>query len=195
MKITQGIKVITCPASGNCSRKGRPSQANRRPKDQGRSPSRPKKHKTTGTGDLFRARRHQIINMRRELVQLAGKVRLALHRRRDCATRRCTATMVGLEDTVCDRGFLLMHILAWMIAGTKFATAGSCRSPRQAGRAEETGHARRHLLSRHALAGIGGSPPFAGNCSFLSGAIFPHAGLGKFRPYGVRAARAAARHG
>jgi IS5 family transposase len=35
---------------------------------------RPKKHKTTGSGDLFRARLDQIINMKHELVQLAGKV-------------------------------------------------------------------------------------------------------------------------
>jgi hypothetical protein len=33
---------------------------------------RPKKHETTGSGDLFRARLDQIINMRHELVQLAG---------------------------------------------------------------------------------------------------------------------------
>jgi hypothetical protein len=35
---------------------------------------RPKKHKTTGSGDLFRARLDQIINMKHELVQLADKV-------------------------------------------------------------------------------------------------------------------------
>src|SRR3984893_1247588 len=35
---------------------------------------RPKKHETTGSGDLFRARLHQIINVRHELVQLAGKI-------------------------------------------------------------------------------------------------------------------------
>jgi len=35
---------------------------------------RPKKHETTGSGDLFRARLDQIINMKHELVQLAGKV-------------------------------------------------------------------------------------------------------------------------
>jgi len=34
---------------------------------------RPKKHETTGSGDLFRARVKQIINMKHELVQLAGK--------------------------------------------------------------------------------------------------------------------------
>ena len=34
---------------------------------------RPKKHRTTGSGDLFRARLDQIINMKHELVQLAGK--------------------------------------------------------------------------------------------------------------------------
>jgi hypothetical protein len=35
---------------------------------------RPKKHETTGSGDLFRARLEQIINMRHELVQLASRV-------------------------------------------------------------------------------------------------------------------------
>jgi transposase, IS5 family len=35
---------------------------------------RPKKHETTGEGDLFRARLDQIINMKNELVQLAGKL-------------------------------------------------------------------------------------------------------------------------
>ena len=35
---------------------------------------RPKKPKTTGEGDLFRARLEQIINMKHELVQLAGKI-------------------------------------------------------------------------------------------------------------------------
>ena len=35
---------------------------------------RPQKHRTTGSGDLFRARLDQIINMKHELVQLAGKV-------------------------------------------------------------------------------------------------------------------------
>ena len=35
---------------------------------------RPKKHRTTGSGDLFRARLDQIINMKHELVLLAGKI-------------------------------------------------------------------------------------------------------------------------
>ena len=35
---------------------------------------RPKKHRTTGSGDLFRAKLDRIINMKHELVQLAGKV-------------------------------------------------------------------------------------------------------------------------
>ena len=35
---------------------------------------RPKKHETTGSGDLFRARLDRIINMRHELVQLAAKI-------------------------------------------------------------------------------------------------------------------------
>jgi len=35
---------------------------------------RPKQHETTGSGDLFRARLDQIINLKHELVQLAGKI-------------------------------------------------------------------------------------------------------------------------
>ena len=35
---------------------------------------RPKKHETTNANDLFRARLDQIINMKHELVQLAGKL-------------------------------------------------------------------------------------------------------------------------
>src|SRR6202007_3473606 len=35
---------------------------------------RPKKHKTTGSNDLFRARLDQIINMNHELVLLAGRI-------------------------------------------------------------------------------------------------------------------------
>jgi IS5 family transposase len=35
---------------------------------------RPKKHETTGSNDLFRARLDQIINLKHELVQLAGKI-------------------------------------------------------------------------------------------------------------------------
>lgn len=37
---------------------------------------RPKKHKSTGSTDLFRARLDQIINMKHELFQLAGKIDL-----------------------------------------------------------------------------------------------------------------------
>src|SRR5436305_10102784 len=35
---------------------------------------RPKKHETTDASDLFRARLDQIINLKHELVQLAGKL-------------------------------------------------------------------------------------------------------------------------
>jgi IS5 family transposase len=35
---------------------------------------RPKKHETTGSNDLFRARLDQIINLKHELVQLAGQI-------------------------------------------------------------------------------------------------------------------------
>ena len=35
---------------------------------------RPKKHKTTGSNDLFRARLDQIINLKHELALLAGQL-------------------------------------------------------------------------------------------------------------------------
>ncbi len=35
---------------------------------------RPKKHETTRSGDLFRARLEQIINLKHELAQLAGAI-------------------------------------------------------------------------------------------------------------------------
>ena len=35
---------------------------------------RPRKRETTGSGDLFRARLDQIINMKNELAQLAGRI-------------------------------------------------------------------------------------------------------------------------
>ena len=35
---------------------------------------RPKKHETTGVSDLFRARLDQIINLKHELAQLAGRI-------------------------------------------------------------------------------------------------------------------------
>src|SRR5260370_17012593 len=35
---------------------------------------RPKKHMTTGSNDLFRARLDQIINLKHELAQLAGQI-------------------------------------------------------------------------------------------------------------------------
>ncbi|MBB4399019.1 hypothetical protein GGD62_008167 [Bradyrhizobium sp. ERR14] len=52
---------------------------------------RPKKPKATGSGDLFRARLDQIINMKHELVQLAGKVDWDWI---DGESRRCTARTV-----------------------------------------------------------------------------------------------------
>ena len=53
---------------------------------------RPKKHKTTGSNDLFRARLDQIINLKHELVQLAGKVDLD---RKTHSLSRCYALCGG----------------------------------------------------------------------------------------------------
>jgi hypothetical protein len=44
---------------------------------------RPKKHKATGSNDLFRARLDQIINMKHELGSACRQDRLGLDRRRD----------------------------------------------------------------------------------------------------------------
>jgi IS5 family transposase len=53
---------------------------------------RPKKHETTGSGDLFRALLDQIINLKHELVQLAGQIDQAYdpqshHRQRSFPSR------------------------------------------------------------------------------------------------------------
>jgi len=53
---------------------------------------RPKKHSSTGAGDLFRARLDQIINMRHELVQLAERIDRTGSTAR---SRRSTATKGG----------------------------------------------------------------------------------------------------
>jgi hypothetical protein len=50
---------------------------------------RPKQHTTTGSDDLFRATLEQIINMKHELVQLAGKLDWAMN---SCAVRLMKAT-------------------------------------------------------------------------------------------------------
>ena len=46
---------------------------------------RPKKQETTGSGDLFRARLEQIINMKHELAAACGQDRMAMDRQRDRA--------------------------------------------------------------------------------------------------------------
>ena len=55
---------------------------------------RPKKHEATGSADLFRARLDQIINMRHELVQLAGKIEWEFI---DGEIAPLTAMVAGLE--------------------------------------------------------------------------------------------------
>jgi IS5 family transposase len=46
---------------------------------------RSKKHKTTGSNELFRARLDQIINMKHKLAQLVGKIDWDWIERRDRA--------------------------------------------------------------------------------------------------------------
>jgi IS5 family transposase len=53
---------------------------------------RPKKQETTGSGDLFRARLDQIINMKHELVQLADKIDWDFV---DARSHHSTATRAG----------------------------------------------------------------------------------------------------
>jgi hypothetical protein len=53
---------------------------------------RPKKHETTGEADLFRARLDQIIDMKHELVQLAGRW---IGTGSTARSRRSTATKAG----------------------------------------------------------------------------------------------------
>jgi hypothetical protein len=71
---------------------------------------RPKKHETTGSADLFRVRLDQIINMRHELVQLAGKIDWDFIDGEDRAAvqRRWPAWNC---DTVCDRAFFAQAYL------------------------------------------------------------------------------------
>ena len=82
---------------------------------------RPKKPATTRSGDLFRARLDQIINLRHELAQLAGRIDWdhgsMARSRRSTATRAglgsrhasrsgyyCSSTFIGLSDEgVCER--------------------------------------------------------------------------------------------
>jgi hypothetical protein len=65
---------------------------------------RPKKHETTGSGDLFRARLDQIINMRHELVQLAGKIDWEFIDG-EIAPLYSEGGPAWNCDTVCDRAF------------------------------------------------------------------------------------------
>ena len=71
MKIAQGIKVITCPASGNCNSKGRPSQVTVVRKI--RAGHRVGRRSTRRQERVICYARGYIINTRQELVQLAGK--------------------------------------------------------------------------------------------------------------------------
>ena len=70
---------------------------------------RPKKHETTGSGDLFRAQLDQIINMRHELVQLAGKIDWDFIDGESTAVQRQWSAWNC--DTVCDRAFFAQAYL------------------------------------------------------------------------------------
>ena len=71
---------------------------------------RPKQHETRGSGDLFRARLDQIINMRHELAQLAGKIDWDFIDGEICAAvqRQWSAWNC---DTVCNRAFFAQAYL------------------------------------------------------------------------------------
>src|ERR1051325_2089175 len=70
---------------------------------------RPKKHETSGSADLFRARLEQIINMKHELVQLAGKIDWEwIHG--DIAPLYSNKGRPGIETRFVMRLLLLKHI-------------------------------------------------------------------------------------
>jgi IS5 family transposase len=70
---------------------------------------RPKKHETTGSADLFRARLDQIINMRHELVQLARKIDWEFIDG-EIAPLYSDGGRPGNCDTVCDWAFFAQGI-------------------------------------------------------------------------------------
>lgn len=71
---------------------------------------RPKKHRTTGSNDLFRARLDQIINMKHELVLLAGKIDWDWIRRRDRAALQ-RERPAGDRDPLHDRAVVAQAYL------------------------------------------------------------------------------------
>jgi hypothetical protein len=85
-----------------------------------------KKHETTGSADLFRARLEQIINMRHELVQLAGKIDWEWidgeiaplygdKGRPAIETRFVMSRMESIDHTICSLHSKLWHRLSTVI--------------------------------------------------------------------------------
>ena len=70
---------------------------------------RPKKRETTGSGDLFRARLDQVINMKHELVQLAGRIDWAWIDK-EIAPLYSEKGRPGIETRFVIGPFLLKHI-------------------------------------------------------------------------------------
>ncbi|MGY2933051.1 hypothetical protein ACVWZ6_002653 [Bradyrhizobium sp. GM6.1] len=99
---------------------------------------RPKKHRTTGSGDLFRARLDEISNMKHELVQLAGKVDwewidgeiaplYSENGRPGIATRfrsgySCSSTLTGRPMRGCASVGSTIHISSTSPAKSSFST-------------------------------------------------------------------------
>ena len=83
---------------------------------------RPKRHETTGSGDLFRARLDQIINMKHELVQLAGKIDWEFIDG-EIAPLYSDQGRPGIENAICDRAFVAQAHL-WPIRRRRVRTLG-----------------------------------------------------------------------
>lgn len=82
---------------------------------------RPKRHETTGSRDLFRARLDQIINMKHELAQLAGKIDWEWIDR-EIAPLYSDKGRPGIETRFANGLLLLKHIYGYPMK--PFASAG-----------------------------------------------------------------------
>ena len=95
---------------------------------------RPKKPDTTRSGDLFRARLDQIINLKHELAQLAGQIDWDYRRRDRPALQRQGSPRD--TDAVCDRAaiaeaYLRARSRRTVLNGRKARVAPQNRLPRE----------------------------------------------------------------
>jgi transposase, IS5 family len=93
-------------------------------------------HQTTGEGDLFRARLDQIINMKHELVQLAGKIDWEL-RDREIAPLYSDKGRSGIETRFVIGLLLLKHALCDEAVCERLTASGSGQAWAHRGRAQD----------------------------------------------------------